>query len=241
MTNNADTTESSATEGAAAPSTAALTTARFRRRVAAGCLASTAVLSTASVLLQPDFGDTTAERLRLIDDAGASATVSVVCFVLAQLPFLGAALGIGHLIRRRAPRLANAAPAIAVVGGFGHAVFGGAMLLTASMATAAGSRDPYVEVVERFESSPAMIFAAMGLVGTVVGLLLLAAGLWRAAVGPRWVPGAMVAFVVVEFAGSALTTWAAPLAAALYLAAMGALAMAVLRTTDVAWQAGDRS
>lgn len=210
-------------------------TGRFRRRVTAACLISTALLSAASVLLEPEFGNSSSERLRLIDEAGATADVSVFCFVLAQLPFIGAVLGLGHVLRERAPRLANVAPTVAIVGGFGHAVFGGAMLFTATMADAPGSRAPYGDLLDRFESSPAMAFAAMGLLGTVLGILLLAAGLWRGAVGQRWVAPALLAFVVVEFVGTALTEWASPVSAALYLAALASLAWTVLGTPDERW------
>lgn len=218
--------------------TTASTTGRYRRLLTAGCLVSTALLSALSVALQPDFGDTTEQRLALTDDAGRAAAVSVGAFVLAQLPFLGAVLGLGHLLRDRAPRLANVAPTVAVIGGFGHAVFGGAMLLTVTMADLPGTRAPYVEALERFESSPAMVFAAMGLLGTVLGILLIAAGLWRAKVGPRWVAPALVAFVVVEFAGTALTTWASPVSTTLYVVAFVALAATVRSTSDRDWEAG---
>lgn len=213
-------------------------TARYRRLITAGCLVSTALLSAVSVVLQPDFGDTTEQRLALIEDAGSAATVSAVTFVLAQLPFLGAVLGLGHLLRERAPRLANLAPTVAVIGGFGHAVFGGAMLLTVSMASQPGPRAPYIAALDDFESSPAFVFAAMGLLGTVLGILLLAAGLWRAKVGPRWVPLALVGFVVVEFAVTALSTWASPVSAALYLAAFAALTATVRTTPDQVWETG---
>lgn len=213
-------------------------TASYRRLLTAGCLVSTALLTALSVALQPDFGETTAQRLALIEDSGGAATVSAAAFVLAQLPFLGAVLGIGHLLRERAPRLANVAPTVAALGGFGHAVFGGAMLLTVSMAGVPGSSRPYVEALDSFESSPAMVFAAMGLLGTVLGILLLAAGLWRAQVGPRWVPPALMGFVVVEFAGTALTTWASPVSVALYVGAFVALAVTVRSTSDQAWESG---
>lgn len=205
-------------------------TTNHRRLLTAGALVTTALLTALSAALQPDFGDTTEQRLALIDDAGGTARISVIAFVLAQLPFLVAVLGLGHLLRDRAPWLANVAPTVAFLGGFGHAVFGGAMLLTVAMADAPGSREPYVEALDRFESSPAMIFAGLGLVGTVLGILLLAAGLWRAQVGPRWVAPVLVAFVVVEFAGTALTTWAAPVSVLLYVVAFVALAATVLAT-----------
>lgn len=210
-------------------------TARFRRLLTAGSLVTTALLSAISVAFQPEFGSTAADRLAAIDEAGARGAVSSFAFVLAQLPFIAAVLGLGHLLRDRAPALANVAPCVAVLGGFGHAVFGGAMLLTSTMATAPGNRRAYAQVLDRFESSPATIFAILGLLGTVIGILLLAIGLWRAHVGPRWVAPTLLAFLVVEFVGAGLSHWASVAAVVLYVAAFGALAAGVVAMPDRAW------
>ena len=51
--------------------------------------------------------------------------VSLLAFVLAQLPFMVAAVAIATMARGGSPRLAIAGGAVAVIGGFGHAVFGG--------------------------------------------------------------------------------------------------------------------
>jgi hypothetical protein len=65
----------------------------------------------------------------------------------------------------------------------------------------------------------------IGLAGTVLGLLLLSIGLFRAGVGPRWVGPALWAFLVVEFIGSAISPRASYLSGVLFLAAFGALAV----------------
>lgn len=210
-------------------------TATFRRGAAALGLVATAALSLLSNVLAPDWGDTGTERLAGIAAGGGTAVVSAVSFTLAQLPFLAAVLGIGHLLRAGAPRLSNLGTSLAVVGAFGHAVFGGIALVQLRMAADPAQREAYGALLDDVESSPVMAFAAAGLLGTVLGLVLLAVGLWRAGVGPRWVPATLGAFLVVEFVGSALSEQAALVSAALYVLALAALAVTVHRTPAAAW------
>lgn len=78
----------------------------------------------------------------------------------------------------------------------------------------------------------------MGLLGTVLGLVLLTIGLWRSHVGPRWVPPALLAFMLVEFVGTAITPWAAAVGGTLQLAAFGALALTIVRSPLDSWTVG---
>jgi hypothetical protein len=203
--------------------------ARYRRIVAAAALVAAPVLSAVSVSLQPELSGSATARLAAIDAAGPAAAVSAAFFVLAQLPTLVALLAVGHLLRDRAPKLSSAVPTVGGLGAFGHAVFGGVMLVTVVLAGRPGPRGPYAGVLGAVEASPVMSFAALGLVGTVVGTLLMAAGLFRGKVGPAWVPAALVVFVLVEFAGGALLgRWGSVLSCAIYLLALAALVPSVL-------------
>lgn len=199
-----------------------------RRTGLAVCLVTTAALSAVSNATAPDFPADAADRLQAIADAGDRAWVSAFAFVLAQLPFLLAVLGLGALLRDRVPRLALVATGLAVLGGFGHAVFGGVAMVGIVLAADGPHRAVHADVLVDVESSPVMAFAVLGLLGTVLGLVLLSVALWRARLGPRWVPVLLGAFLVVEFAGSAATDWSFEVAAVLYLVAFGGLARAVL-------------
>lgn len=211
-------------------------TATFRRSVAAGSLALTAVLSAVSLLTAPEFLADPADQLAEYAAAGTRAWVSGMAFALAQLPFIAAVLGVGHLLRTGAPRLSNLGVTLAVIGAFGHAVFAGVMLMGVSMADDVAGRSVLAEALAGVESSPILVFMVMGLLGTVLGLVLLAVGLWRAKVGPTWVPALLGAWLVVEFVGANLSAWAAPLSALMYAAALGGLAWFVARTPEQQWQ-----
>ena len=208
--------------------------AKPARLFAATCLVATALLSAISVLAQPEFSADPAERLAGIDAAGASGVVSSLAFVLAQLPFMVAAVVIAMMARDRSPRLAIAGGAVAVIGGFGHAVFGGIGLAYLAMSSDATNRAAFADAVTRVESGLAVIFMAAGLLGTVVGLVLLGIALFRSRVVPRWIPVALWLFIFTEFALTNFSDWASPAAALLYVAAFTGIAVQLVRVGDSA-------
>jgi len=195
------------------------------RRLFAACLAVAAVGSVIWVALQPPFPDGYDARLAAIDEAGTGAALSAFLFTATQLPWLVAVVGIAWLAHRGSSRFAAAGGTLAVLGAFGHAVFGGAMLVGVLMAQDVADRPVMAELLETIESSPLLVpFMAAGLLGTVLGLLLLGVALWRSRVVARWVPLVLWAFLVVEFVGSNLSEYAAYLSSVCLLLAFGALA-----------------
>ncbi len=202
------------------------------RLLAAASLVLTALLSIVSVLLQPEFPADPADRLAAIDEAGSTATVSILAFALTQLPFLVAVVAIAFVAAAGARRTAIIGGVLAVLGGFGHAVFSGIGLSQLAMADDAANREAMGEVITRIESGPAVVFMAAGLLGTVLGLVLLGVALFRSRVVPRWIPVALWLFLVMEFVGSGLTEWASPAAGLLYLAAFTGIARQIVRGSD---------
>lgn len=210
-------------------------TANLRRIWTATALVLAAVLSVAWTALQPPFPAGYAERLAAVDQAGTTAMVSAALFALSQLPMLAAVLGIAHVARGRAPLAANLGAALAGIGVFGHAVFGGVSMVTVVMAGDAANRSVYADLLARVESSPVMIFAAAGLLGTVLGLLVLGIGLWRSRAVPRWVPALLWTFLVLEFVGTSLSVYAGHVAGICFLIVFGALAAHVWRSPRDEW------
>jgi hypothetical protein len=205
----------------------------YRRNATALGLLGYALLNTLSVLVMPDVSGGPAHRLSVLDHR--SAAVGSVAFLVAQLPGLVGFLGIGHLLRRSAPRCGTTGASVAALGAFGHTVFGGMSLVLLAMAAQPGDRRAMAAVLDRLDNSPAMLFSLLGLGGTVVGIALLAIGLWRGHVGPRWVPAGLGAFLVVEFVGTALSTYASYVSAILLVLASVGLAGHVVRTPSSLW------
>lgn len=211
-------------------------TFRFHRTTAVVGLVGSALLFVVSAVFQPDLTGTGATVLARLDDAGWRGALSAAAFALAQLPYIAAALGIGHLLRRRAPRLGAWGAVLSVVGAFGHTIFGGVSLVYLVMATDATHRGVYAGLFDDINSSPVMVFSLLGLVGFVLGLVLLSIGLFRGRVGPRWLGPALWAFVVVEFVGTSLSTYASYLSTTILLVVFVTLA----REATTSWLTDDR-
>lgn len=207
----------------------------FRRTAAAIGLVGAVVTSAVWTLLEPAFPSDMVDRLAAIDEGGTGAAVSAAFFPLSQAFMLAAVLGIGHLLRHGAPRLSNLGTSLAVLGILGHCVFAGSMMMTVTMAADEANRELYADLVGDFESSPMIAFAAVGLLGTVLGLLLLSIGLWRSRVTPRWVPAVLWLFLVVEFVGSALSDYARYASLVCLGIAFGALALQVIQSPRSDW------
>jgi hypothetical protein len=114
-----------------------------------------------------------------------------------------------------------------VVGGFGHTVFGGVMLTEVVFSHDSGHRSALAAAFTQLQSTPVMIFALLGLAGTVLGLLLLSIALFRSRVLPAWAPALIWAFLVLEFAGGGVSRYASYLAVVLLSVVFVALARAL--------------
>lgn len=210
-------------------------TAALTRGTVAASLATCGVLTVISVLLMPDFSGSDVQRLQAIAAAPATAAVSALLFVASQLPFAVGLAGVAHLLRDRTPVLAALGVVLAVLGGFGHAVYGGVNLVMLQMAKDPANATVHADVLSGAGSGPAVPFMAMGLLGTVLGLVLLGIAVWRAGVGPRWLGPVLILFVVVEFAGAGISVWAGYASAVLFLVGFLTLALVVARSATAVW------
>ena len=210
-------------------------TAALTRGTVAASLATCAVLTVVAVLTMPDFSGSQAQWLQEIAAAPTASAVSAMLFVGSQLPFAVGLVGVAHLLRDRAPVLAALGSVLAVLGGFGHATYGGVNLVMLQMAKDPANSAVHVDVLDGVGSGPAVPFMAMGLLGTVLGLVVLGIAVWRAGVGPRWLGPVLVLFVVVEFAGAGISVWAGYASALLFLVGLLTLALVVARSATAVW------
>jgi hypothetical protein len=180
------------------------------------------VIAGISVILQPDQDGAPGDRLAAM--TGAPAAISAVAFLLSQLPLLIGILAIGRLLLPLAPRLSAWGTALGVLGCFGHTVFGGTSMVYLMMARDQTHRAIQADLYDHIQNSPLMLFSILGLGGTVFGLLLLGIGIFRSRTGPIWVGPAIWAFLVVEFVGTAFSSYASYLSVLLLGAAFFAIA-----------------
>lgn len=212
-----------------------MTPAQLVRSTAVLSLAAGALLTVVSVATMPDFSGDQVERLQAVA-ASPRAALSAVTWVLSQPLLALGIVGVAHLARRSAPVLAMTAAVLFGLGALGHAVHGGVTLAMVAMADDLGAVEAHAAVLDRLETGLMLPFMAAGLLGTVLGILMLALALWRAGLGPRWVGPALAAWVVVEFVGSSFLPWAGLVSGALLTVALGALALAVHRSSVSHWQ-----
>jgi len=195
-----------------------------RRLAAVLSLFAAPVLALLFTVFSPPFPDDPVERLAGFAD-GPLPGVSAIAFLLMQLPMLVAFLALGRLLLPEAPRLSAWGTALGVVGCFGHVVFGGLSMAYLVMAHDESNRAAYAELLASIESSPVMVFAAAGLLGTVLGQLLISIALLRTRTGPLWVGPAIWAFLVLEFALTGISSVAGYLAVLLLTASYWALGL----------------
>ena len=210
--------------------------ARFRRNAAALALITAPVLAAASrFLYQPSGGNQPAKLLTALHAAGGRAELSTALFVLQALPFMIAALGIGHLLRGRSAKLSSIGAAVAVTGGFCDAVGSAFTLVYVPLARNLTDRAAAVSVVHQ-TSKIEGLFSLAGALGTVVGILLLSIGLFRSRIGPRWVAPLLWAFLILEFAGSSVSTYMGLASVTIVLIAYWTLAVTVWHTPAATWE-----
>jgi hypothetical protein len=201
-----------------------------RRLAAQASLIGTPVLMAVSTVFMPDFGSSAADRLAAV--GSTQATISAATFVVAQLPLLVAILAIGLLLVEAAPRLSAWGTALGVLGCFGHTVWGGTSMMELVMARDASARSTYAALLDNVEGSPVMVFAAVGLLSTVLGFLLLSIGLFRSRTGPVWVGPALWAFLLLEFVGSNFSDYAMYLSGLLFAVAFFSLVPLIGAATE---------
>lgn len=172
-----------------------------RRTTVAVSLVAGIALAAISLLLQPEVPDDPAEYLERL--AGATlAPIGLQLFVLSQVFWAIGLVGLGHAASERSPVFGSLGGLFSALGAFGHAVYGGASLVTFSMAGYAvesGDVDAALAAFASTQEGAFIPYLVFGLAGTILGVILIAVALLRSGIAPRWVPIALLAWTVIEF------------------------------------------
>jgi len=209
--------------------------ALFRRNGAAVALIAAPLLAVASrFVYRPTSGNQPAKLLTALHDGHGRALLGTVLFVASGLPFAIAALGIGHMLRGRFPKLSSIGASLAVLGAFSDSIASAFTIVYVQM-----SRDPahttaYAAVIKQADKIEGL-FSILGILGTVVGLLLLSIGLFRSRIGHRWVGPLLWAFLLLEFIGSGTSASIGLASVTLALIAYWALAATVFQSPRSQW------
>ncbi|MDA0180832.1 hypothetical protein OJ997_11055 [Solirubrobacter phytolaccae] len=208
---------------------------RFSRLIAAFSLIAAPLLVLAGMVATPweDEGTTAAYHDALAahpDQAEVAATLLHFGFLL----LLPAALGLMHLARGAAPKLAHVGGLLAI---FGLATLPG-LLVTDFYDLALAEALPREESVKIADAAtegwaPILLFMT-GAFPVIIGLIVLGVAAWRAGAAPGWTALLIAAGWLVPMATEVSLVLAA-IGSVLMLAGFGWIGVLVARMSDQAW------
>jgi hypothetical protein len=210
---------------------------RLRRVASGSAIVASAVITMAGVLTANwENGDTTAEYLQSLREAPFMSLVSMVLLHYGYLLFVPTAFVLARIARHRAPRLAAVGFVLSVLG----AGLSGLLVTDAYDLSIAQNlpADTGVTVSEGAASAGMFAIALPTVFGTVIGMSVLFAAMWRA----RWISWLPVITVVAGWVVGfgAHTLLRAGTGFALVCIALVAVGVRVLRMSDREFATGEQ-
>jgi hypothetical protein len=213
-----------------------LSDARNFRRTAAGlALIIGPVLLLISSAITTMGGDDTAEYVAKVADRRTAEEVSAVLGILGFAILIPGIVGALNLLRGRGVVLGHIGGGLAIIG---LACF--SALISSSFydvaATAPGADTAaWVDISERLDDRAGVIIVVViALLGTFIGLLLLAAAFLRARTVPVWVGPALILGMVAVFL-SEDSRLLSVLGSVLLLVGLGTVGVRLLQQSDEEW------
>ncbi len=211
----------------------------FRRTLAGLCmiLAPLTVGASDLIRLSVEKGDLgTREQLTVIAASPSMWQAAMILNMLGVILSVPAVLGLLHLLHDRGAVWGHVGGGLYLVGVLGLAAHNAGYYGTLAAASAPGvDQDQAVRFVQAGETIPGNVVLLLMLIsGSLLGTILLAVGLFRARVVPRWTAVLVFLSVVVSFfAGDGLLI---PLiSSTLGFVGLGAIGVMVLRQSDTDW------
>ncbi len=211
----------------------------FRRTLAGISLAAAPLVLGLALLLHPGEGaaglvQTAAEQPGRVEGAN-------LLIVLSSMLFVPALVGLLRVIRGRGVVLAHVGVGLALIGVIGHAVWAGFQILLVGilqsgiqpeqLSTLAGNGPP---------NAGSIVILLSFLAGFLLGLIFIAASLWRSRIVPRW---AAVCIALVPFFDFLPTDNKALflIGPALAVVGFGTIGLKLLAMSDADWASGRAS
>lgn len=208
----------------------------FRRTVAGLCLIAAPLALGLALLLHPGEGEAGVVQ-SIADNPGLIEAASLL-IILSSVLFVPALMGILSLVRGRGVALVHIGVGLMLIGVIGHAVWTTFQLVMAALLQSNLGQSQLAAAVEGGGPPPIglMVALVMFLGGFFLGLLVLAAGLWRSHTVPKWVAVGLVLVAAGDFIPGGKVVTAVGIA--LTVACFGAIGLTVLRMSDADWQQG---
>jgi hypothetical protein len=209
----------------------------LRKTIAGCCMVAGPLCVLAAFVVSPAIHTDAGDQLRSFaahqDRLALSAVLSLVGIAL----FVGATMGLMHMLRERMPTYSIVGGGLTLVGLVAIAAQTGALFLAWKM-VGDGVQPGDVLAWDGFISAAVSVIAT-GVSAWLasVGVIILAAGLYRARAVDWWM-AAMIAIgaVCVALAGLLGSVAIGIVGGALFLIGLGSTGMMVLRETDADWE-----
>lgn len=214
---------------------------RFRRLVAGLCLIAAPVVLLVGALIHPQGKEASAAHLAVVATNPDRYYWAHAILLVGLALFLPLILALMHLLRERGPRFAHVGGVLAILGLFGATAIVAVDGVAASqMAQPQANVQEMAALLDRIKESPGLRgIAVVAGVTLLLGMLVLAYGLWRTKAAQPWVAAGGAAGAMTFFVGLATDNQLIfALAFALYLLAFGPLGWRVLRESDDEWSHG---
>ena len=149
-----------------------------------------------------------------------------------------AVLGLVHLLRTRGALLGHIGGGFVLAGAVGTAAYRG-VNLGQLQAAESGLNQGQLLAAFGQASLGSIVVMLMSALGLFIGYAVLAVGLWRTRVAPRWASGLIMAFLVVDIVGLAAGGNKGVLLVAhtLFLMGLGWIGLKMLAMSDAQWRA----
>ena len=209
----------------------------FRKMVAGCCMVMGPLFILISLVVGPDLRTDAGEQMAAIA-ADRDGTIASLLFSMAGVALMiGATLGVMHMLRERMVGYGHLGGAMALLGLVALAAQFGTWMLAWQM-TADGVQATDVAAYDGLITSTAGVIALqiVGFVG-IAGVVILAAGLYRAHVVDWWMAACVAVGIVLLALCTPLESVAlGVVASAIFAIGLGSIGMMVLRETDAEWE-----
>jgi hypothetical protein len=213
----------------------------FRRLVAGFCLIVAPAVLLFGALIHPQGKDAAAAHLAVVGEDPGRYALAHALLLLGLALFLPVVLALMHLLRDHGTTFGHLGGGFAMIGLFGAAaVVAVDGIAVSQMGQPGASIQEMSALLDRIKESPGLRgVAVVAGVGLMLGMVLLAMGLWRTRAAQPWMAALVAAGAIAFFVGVATDNRIIfAMAFALYLAALGPLGWRILRESDEEWSQG---
>ena len=209
----------------------------FRKLVAGACMVVAPLVLLVAMIIHPASDMNEATQVATIQDNLDAWYVAHLLALISIAVMVPAVLGLMHMLREREVAFGHVGGGLALLG---LLAFTGivAMELVMWQMAAGGSTAEAVALLQRLNNTAGIVipFVIVSF-GFTLGLLCLAAGLYRARAVQSWMAISTAAGAILfGFAIGTAMNWLTIVAAAFLVVGLGAIGRMVLRETDEAWE-----